>query len=79
MSENQPKYNIGDQVQLKSGGPCMTIKDLIRDHHSEEFDGNYRCQWFAGKKLDSGVFSEDSLMPYVAPKVNSEVKKSSSR
>jgi len=69
MSENQPKYNIGDQVQLKSGGPCMTIKELLKDY------GSYRCQWFAGKKLDGGVFPEDSLMSYVAPKVDSEVKK----
>lgn len=69
MSENQPKYNVGDQVQLKSGGPCMTIKELTRG------SGGYRCQWFAGKKLDGGIFPEDSLMPYVAPKVDSEVKK----
>ncbi len=75
MSENQPKYNIGDQVQLKSGGPCMTIKELLKDYTSKEFDGSYRCQWFAGKRLDGGVFPEDSLMPYVAPKVDSEVKK----
>lgn len=75
MSENQPKYNIGDQVQLKSGGPCMTINEAVRHHTSEEFLEKYKCQWFAGKKLDGGVFPEDSLMPYVAPKVDSEIKK----
>ena len=75
MSENQPKYNIGDQVQLKSGGPCMTINELIKHYPREEFKGNYRCQWFAGKKLDNGVFPEDSLQDYVPPKNVSEVKK----
>lgn len=75
MSENQPKYNIGDQVQLKSGGPCMTINELIKHYTSEEFEGKYRCQWFAGKKLDNGVFPEDSLQDYVPPKNVSEVKK----
>lgn len=69
MSENKPKYNVGDQVQLISGGPSMTIQRYDQLH------GGYRCQWFAGKKLDNGVFPEDSLVPYVPPKVDSEVKK----
>lgn len=75
MSENQPKYNIGDQVQLKSGGPCMTVNEAMTHHTSKEFLDRYKCQWFAGKKLDMGTFPEDSLEPYVAPKVEPEVKK----
>ena len=53
---NTNKYKIGDIVKLKSGGPEMTVQILPDNRHS-----NYRCQWFAGKKLESGIFQEDSL------------------
>lgn len=49
-----PKFKTGDLVQLKSGGPVMTVKE--RD------SWGYKCQWFAGKKLDIGSFPEDSLI-----------------
>lgn len=74
MSEKQPKYSIGDQVQLRSGGPSMTINEVVA-HSSKEFLDRYKCQWFAGKKLDNGVFPEDSLQDYVNTKDMSEVKK----
>jgi uncharacterized protein YodC (DUF2158 family) len=50
------KFAIGDIVKLKSGGPAMTVRSLP--------DGpgkSYRCQWFAGKSLESGSFPPDSL------------------
>jgi uncharacterized protein YodC (DUF2158 family) len=47
------KFKKGETVQLKSGGPIMTIKDVVL--------GGYRCQWFAGKKLEEGYFPEASL------------------
>ncbi|WP_175692748.1 YodC family protein [Burkholderia ambifaria] len=56
------KFKIGDIVQLKSGGPEMTVQTLPYERNSR-----YRCQWFAGKKLESGEFPEESLMP-VQPK-----------
>ncbi|EJL6619350.1 DUF2158 domain-containing protein [Vibrio cholerae] len=62
----QAIYTVGDIVKLKSGGPDMTVKEVIKkgvgsiDHDS--FSGNYRCQWFAGKKLDNGVFPQESLL-----------------
>jgi len=58
---NQKKLQVGDIVKLKSGGPDMTIKDVHTDIHDEEI-GTYRCQWFAGKKLDNGVFPLESLI-----------------
>lgn len=79
MSQKQPTYSIGDQVQLKSGGPCMTVNEAMLHHISEEFLDKYKCQWFSGKKLDIGTFPENSLETYVAPKVDPELKKSSSR
>jgi uncharacterized protein YodC (DUF2158 family) len=57
-------YNLGGIVKLKSGGPDMTVKEVITTM-SDVFNGNYRCQWFAGKKLDMGVFSQESLVPVV--------------
>lgn len=49
-------FAIGDIVKLKSGGPEMTVQ-ITPDPPSK----TYRCQWFAGKKLESGPFPEDSL------------------
>ncbi len=60
--EPKPLYNIGDVVCLNAGGPEMSIKNLKVHHSTEEFLGTYRCQWFAGKKLDSGEFPEESLI-----------------
>lgn len=63
MSEEcKPKYQVGDIVKLNAGGPDMAIKQLYADNLPHEFKGQYRCQWFAGKKLDFGDFPEDSLI-----------------
>jgi uncharacterized protein YodC (DUF2158 family) len=53
------QLKVGELVQLKSGGPVMTVK--------EKLSIDYRCQWFAGKKLETGVFPPDSLQPAAAP------------
>ena len=50
------KFAIGDIVKLKSGGPEMTVQSL-----PDTSGRSYRCQWFAGKKLESGSFPPDSL------------------
>ncbi len=50
---------IGDAVQLKSGGPKMTIKRT-----DGPMGGNIVCQWFAGSKLQEGHFNADSIEPY---------------
>lgn len=52
-------FVIGDQVVLKSGGPIMTVQQILG---TETGKFSYRCQWFAGKKLDSGAFPENSLV-----------------
>ena len=63
VSPQPPKENdvannfvIGNIVKLKSGGPEMTIRTV-----PDTAKGYYECQWFAGKKLESGRFPEDSL------------------
>jgi len=67
-------YNVGDVVQLKSGGPKMTVKGTIGDvMHSlsslEERalifrgynEGCVFCEWFLGNKLTQGVFKPEML------------------
>ena len=53
----QTQFNKGDTVKLKSGGPDMTVESVLEVHTK-----SYRCQWFAGKKLESGMFSSESLV-----------------
>jgi uncharacterized protein YodC (DUF2158 family) len=49
-------FKTGDTVQLKSGGPIMTLGGLAA--HSSS---SYVCKWFAGDELKSGVFTLDQL------------------
>ncbi len=59
--DTQPKYDIGDIVQLNAGGPEMAIQSQIQNRDGI-WIGSYKCQWFAGKKLDNGNFPEESLI-----------------
>jgi len=67
-------YNIGDVVQLKSGGPKMTVKGTIGDElHSlskaEERAllmrgfkaGSVFCQWFLDNQIQYGAFHPEML------------------
>ena len=54
------KFNEGDVVQLKSGGPKMTVK-TIRDDEDDFYGGDVYCQWFSGSKLQDGYFKPHSL------------------
>ncbi len=49
------KFQEGDVVQLKSGGPKMTVKAI-------DDDGDVYCQWFSGSKLQNGYFKPHSLI-----------------
>ncbi len=49
-------YKVGDLVQLKSGGPVMTVAE-----ENSLGDGQLRCQWFSGKKLEFGWFLPATL------------------
>jgi uncharacterized protein YodC (DUF2158 family) len=52
------KLKTGDIVQLKSGGPKMTIEEVLPV-------GNVvKCQWFAGSKLETGLFHPESIKPF---------------
>lgn len=59
---NKTTFSVGDIVKLKSGGPDMTVNDVRRNYDTKQETGMFGCQWFAGKKLDSGTFPFESLM-----------------
>jgi uncharacterized protein YodC (DUF2158 family) len=58
-------FATGEIVKLRSGGPRMTVKDVfapdVDDILRRKSSYEYRCQWFAGSKLQDGIFSEESL------------------
>jgi uncharacterized protein YodC (DUF2158 family) len=54
-SKSNQEFKTGDTVKLISGGPIMTVNKIFSE--DEVF-----CQWFAGKKLESGYFPPDSLI-----------------
>jgi uncharacterized protein YodC (DUF2158 family) len=67
-SRTMENFKSGDTVQLKSGGPTMTI-------HTVNSDGSMFCQWFdKGDVLKQGEFQPAQLKkaeprdngPYVA-------------
>jgi len=50
-------FKVGDLVQLKSGGPIMTVSEIY--FHRPET--KYWCQWFAASKLARGLFASAEL------------------
>ncbi|MBR2572866.1 MAG: DUF2158 domain-containing protein [Loktanella sp.] len=58
-------FKPGDIVQLKSGGPAMTIASLSTNMNGG-FSG-YQCEWFKGASKERAHFTEETLKPYVAP------------
>jgi uncharacterized protein YodC (DUF2158 family) len=51
------KYEKGDLVRLKSGGPTMVVTHL---HDG----GIYSCDWFVGEEIKKGdSFPEEALVP----------------
>jgi uncharacterized protein YodC (DUF2158 family) len=46
-------HQKGDVVQLKSGGPAMTITDIV--------NGNPHCAWFHENTLLAGIFTQEAL------------------
>ncbi|HDL8470442.1 TPA: DUF2158 domain-containing protein [Yersinia enterocolitica] len=49
------EYQTGQIVKLKSGGPEMTVNGYVQSQRG------FKCQWFAGKKLEFGHFPAESL------------------
>ncbi|MBW8304138.1 MAG: DUF2158 domain-containing protein [Brevundimonas sp.] len=49
----QSPFNVGDVVQLKSGGPLMTVEELQRD--------SLFCIWFDKTEKKTGSFNPATL------------------
>ena len=47
-------FNVGDRVQLKSGGPVMTIKEI-------NTADSILCVWFKDVELTSANFLQETL------------------
>ena len=52
MADN---FNVGDIVQLKSGGPKMTVNNVIGD--------TVFCAWFSGAKNNMASFNLNAITP----------------
>jgi len=48
------QFKVGDVVELKSGGPKMTVREV-------DEDGMVNASWFAGSKHEDGWFPVDTL------------------
>ena len=56
-------FNIGDLVELKSGGPKMTVTRV----DNLGIRTIVRCTWFAGSKKEQGDFPSETLVPAPPP------------
>ena len=55
-------FGVGDVVQLKSGGPAMTIEYIgLFSMGAGEGAEKAKCVWFEGKKRMEGVFELPTL------------------
>ena len=54
-------FSAGDVVQLKSGGPDMTIQDIGDYSIDENGTQSANCVWFDGKKQNSHIFALHTL------------------
>ena len=57
------KFKVGDVVELKSGGPAMTITD-----GPNGTENHYWTTWFKGASKEKGNFPEGALNAYEPPK-----------
>jgi uncharacterized protein YodC (DUF2158 family) len=60
MATAPESFQVGDVVKLKSGGPDMAVYSV-----PEKYNNYYGCEWFAGKKLESGTFPASTIEPVV--------------
>ena len=60
----EPKFKVGDVVQLKSGGQYMTIVSLetTNSNGNTLFHGKYYCSWF-----DSTGYSQNRDQNFKGP------------
>jgi uncharacterized protein YodC (DUF2158 family) len=55
------EFKVGDIVQLKSGGPKMTVVEIAEDRYGVG-DIKIWCTWFAGAKNERGWFPPSAIV-----------------
>ncbi|MEJ8822228.1 DUF2158 domain-containing protein [Variovorax humicola] len=55
------KFNTGDLVKLKSGGPVMTVDSYEKMYGGDQDKPRVFCKWFAGSKAEQNFFHEQTL------------------
>ncbi len=50
-------FKVGDVVQLKSGGPLMTIESITGESYMDSAKGDLNCVWFDKNKPESKNFN----------------------
>ncbi len=53
----QSRFQVGEIVMLKSGGPEMTVSQIANNRGAPLI----RTTWFEGSELKRGQFPEESL------------------
>lgn len=61
MSDELETFEIGDLVQVKSGGPAMTVQEI------SHMTGEYQCVWFNGNIKQQSSFDGEVLKVYEPP------------
>jgi uncharacterized protein YodC (DUF2158 family) len=51
----------GQEFRLNAGGPIMAVKGYAEDDFFSDGPGVV-CQWFSGRKLESGNFAPETLI-----------------
>jgi uncharacterized protein YodC (DUF2158 family) len=54
-------FQVGDVVELKSGGPSMTIEE-IGNFHAWEAEDQAKCVWFEKTTRKEGIFEFVTLV-----------------
>jgi uncharacterized protein YodC (DUF2158 family) len=68
MAERQP-FQPGDVVQLKSGGPAMTVGGKVAED-------SIRCHWFDGATAKTEIFPTAAIRLYEGPKSAAGLRRS---
>ena len=55
------EIKCGDVVQLKSGGPLMTVEDIGNYNYGGGGENQAKCTWFEKTKKYQDVFSLEAL------------------
>lgn len=59
------QFHKGAKVKLNVGGPVMAVKDHVESSFEVGLgnrDWQVQCQWFSGKKLETGLFASETLV-----------------